>query len=58
MKIVFEERSHWENLMTSYTLIELYGPQMGLPIGKNMCIILYLHNFSFRFIDSNEHLQF
>jgi len=28
MKIMFEERSRWEDL------IEMYGPQMGLPIGK------------------------
>jgi len=34
MKIVFEERSRWEDL------IEMYGPQMGLPTGKE-CIHVY-----------------
>jgi len=51
MKILFEERSRWEDL------IEMYGPQMGLPIGKDICIILYLYYFSCWFTDPSEHLQ-
>ena len=40
MKIVFEERSRWEDL------IELYAPEMGLPAGKETCIpVLYLNFF-------------
>ena len=52
MKIVFEERSRWEDL------IEMYGPQMGLPTGKG-CIyhvgvfLLFLCWFT----GPSEHLQ-